>query len=213
MCTFAFYTTFRLFTMHANLTDETVRAYKSPDAYKVPRRLLLFIDLQRSQSAVGGIVCASVCVRKRLVDNRHQNGFCRLFVSRPALIARVKRVRRRYCYRSSVCPSVCHASDPHLNGSRHQDMIYIISRCLRTVVLPSVTLWFPSLNPVVGRYGAARRYEETRIHMQINVITGHYANTSTVGKGRQEASVYDVFYYGIPSHSCYTERFGQASNP
>jgi len=60
-------------------------------------------------------------------------------------------------FRLSVRPSVCHISDPRLNNSRYRDMIYTtMCRCLRIVVEQCMTLWYSSLNSVMGRYGTEK---------------------------------------------------------
>jgi len=45
-------------------------------------------------------------------------------------------------------------------------------RCFSIVVLPSVTLWRPSLNPVVGRFGIENKFSQARLHYVSLMIHG-----------------------------------------
>jgi len=59
---------------------------------------------------------------------------------------------------SSVCLFVCPShSVPRQNGSRYRDMIYT-TQCVDAWGLLCLTLWCPSLNPVVGRFGTKKIY-------------------------------------------------------
>jgi len=58
----------------------------------------------------------------------------------------------------SVRLSVHHISDPRVNGLRYRNMLYT-AQCVdasEIVVVASVTLLCPSLNPVVGRFGTGK---------------------------------------------------------